>query len=153
MKKRIIFLATLVVLVAAFLVVPTFWRANRVSGAPDVFASPIQAGCYISGPNECHIHADPFTIDIASGQKLYAFKLVAIRVDTGAQTMLYHFKTDVSNPVPFLGTTYTPSLVAQDFAATCGRTYQLSLQGRDTGDTSLFNLGMTNPFVCPSAMP
>jgi hypothetical protein len=153
MVKRVIYLAAIVVIAAVFLAVPTFLRANRVSGAPEVFASPIQGGCYISGPQECHIHADPFTIDISSGKHLYQFQLIAIQVGTGAQTVLYDFKTDVSNPAPAFGTTYTPSLVAQDFAATCGRTYALDLQGRDTGDVSVFNLGMTNSFICPSTMP
>ena len=33
--------------------------------APEIFASPIHGGCYIAGPSECHIHVEPFTINIA----------------------------------------------------------------------------------------
>jgi hypothetical protein len=50
---------------------------------------------------------------------------------------------------PFIGTTYTPSLVAKDFAATCGRTYQISLQGMDTGNANMFNLDLTTQFSSP----
>jgi hypothetical protein len=123
------------------------------SNAPSIFASPIQAGCYIAAPNDCRIHADPFTIDIASGQKLVFFQLVAIQIGSGQQTVIYDFRTDQSNPAPFIGSTYSPSLVAQDFAASCGKSYQLSLQGRDSGDTNAFNLGLTNTFTCPSRVP
>jgi hypothetical protein len=80
---------------------------------------------------------------------LALFRLVAIRGRTGAQTTIYDWRPDQSNPVPALGTTYTPSLVAKDFAATCGESYEISLQGKDTGDTSIFNLGLTDQFTCP----
>jgi hypothetical protein len=29
----------------------------------------------------------------------------------------------------------------------------ISLQGMDSGDASLFNLGLTGQFTCPSSMP
>src|SRR5664279_3763728 len=90
--------------------------------APTIFASPIQAGCYLAKLAQCKIHVDPFTINIASGKKLVQFDLVAIQAGTGTQTNIYDFRTDQSNPVPFLGTTYTPSLVAKDFGVTCGQT-------------------------------
>ncbi len=126
---------------------------NQVQAAPDIFASPVQAGCYIAAPADCRIHADPFTINIASGKKLVRFQLVTINITRpGTQTVIYDFRTDQSNPVPSTGTTYTPSLVGQDFAATCGNTYQLSLQGQDSGDTGLFNLGLTNSFTCPTGV-
>jgi hypothetical protein len=96
---------------------------------------------------------EPFTITIASATKLAQFQLVAIQAGTGTQTRIYDFRPDQSNPVPASGTTYTPSLVAQDFAATCGRSYTISLQGRDTGDVGLFNLGITGQFSCPASMP
>ncbi len=57
---------------------------------------------------------------------------MAIQGGTGAQTVIYDWRPDQSNPVPYTGTTYTPSLVTQDFAATCGSSYTVSLQGRDT---------------------
>jgi len=116
---------------------------------PEIFASPVHAGCYLARDDRCKIHVEPFTINIASGQKLVLFRLVAIR-STGPQTIIYDWRPDQSNPAPALGTTYTPSLVAKDFAATCGESYEISLQGKDTGDASLFNLGLTDQFTCPT---
>ena len=127
--------------------------AGLHTSGPEIFASPIHGGCYIAGPSECRIHVEPFTIDIASGTKLAFFKLVAIQMGTGAQTVIYDWRPDQSNPVPSIGTTYTPSLVAQDFAATCGKSYEISLQGKDTGDTNTFNLGLTGQFTCTLGMP
>ncbi len=121
--------------------------------APEIFASPVHGGCYIAGPSECRIHVEPFTINISSGTKLALFKLVAIQMGTGAQTVIYDWRPDQSNPAPPLGTTYTPSLVAQDFAATCGKSYEISLQGKDTGDTNTFNLGLTGQFTCTLGVP
>ncbi|MFN8595968.1 MAG: hypothetical protein U0559_07275 [Anaerolineae bacterium] len=118
--------------------------------APDIFASPVHAGCYLAKPDRCKIHVEPFTINIASGKKLALFRLVAIRMGTGTQTVIYDWRPDQSNPAPASGTTYTPSRVAKDFAARCGETYEVSLQGRDTGDTSVFNLGLTSQFTCPT---
>lgn len=123
------------------------------SRAPLVFASPVHGGCYIAAPGQCKIHVEPFTINIASGTKLALFKLVAIQGGTGAQTTIYDWRPDQSNPPPTSGTTYTPSLVTQDFAATCGNSYVVSLQGRDSGDVNVFNLGLTGQFTCPSAVP
>lgn len=116
-----------------------------------IFASPVQGGCYLVRPDACKIHLEPFTIQIASGQKLTSFQLVAIRMSDGRQTMIYDFRPDLSNPVPFTGTAFTPSLVAKDFAAACATNYEISLQGRDSGDSSTFSLGLTNTIVCPSA--
>jgi hypothetical protein len=117
---------------------------------PDIFASPVHAGCYLARADRCKIHVEPFTINIASGKKLALFRLVAIRSSTGLQTIIYDWRPDQSNPAPSSGTTYTPSLVAKDFAATCGESYRISLQGRDTGDTNVFNLGLTDQFTCPT---
>ena len=117
--------------------------------APEIFASPVHAGCYLARADRCKIHVEPFTINITSGEKLALFRLVAIRGSTGLQTTIYDWRPDQSNPAPSTGTTYTPSLVARDFAATCGEAYEISLQGRDTGDTSVFNLGITDQFTCP----
>jgi hypothetical protein len=117
--------------------------------APDIFASPVHAGCYLARADRCKIHVEPFTINIASGKKLALFRLVALRMGTGTQTVIYDWRPDQSNPAPSAGTTYTPSRVAKDFAARCGETYEISLQGQDTGDTGVFNLGLTNQFTCP----
>jgi hypothetical protein len=118
--------------------------------APDIFASPVHAGCYLAKADRCKIHVEPFTINVASGQKLAQFQLVAIRTGAGSPTTIYDWRPDQSNPVPSIGTTYTPSLVARDFGAQCGETYEISLQGKDTGDTGVFNLGLTTQFTCPT---
>lgn len=91
---------------------------------------------------------EPFSINIASGTKLMNFELLASRIGFGSQ-VIYDFRPDLSNPLPLSGSTITPSLVAQDFAAHCGETYSISLQGQDTGDKTLYNLGMTAEFACP----
>jgi hypothetical protein len=117
--------------------------------APYIFASPVHAGCYLAKLDRCKIHVEPFTLNIASGKKLVQFRLVTILGRTGAQTVIYNWRPDQSNPAPSVGTTYTPSLVAKDFAATCGESYEVSLQGQDTGDAGLLNLGLTAQFTCP----
>ena len=143
MRKRLFLVVVFITLFSGALVGWSFKnQSNQVQAAPDIFASPVQAGCYIAAPADCRIHADPFTISIASGTKLVKFQLVAINVTkSGTQTVIYDFHTDQSNPAPMTGTTYTPSLVSQDYAATCGNTYMLSLQGQDSGDANPFNLG------------
>ena len=154
MRIRLFSLFGLIVLVAGLIVV---WQAltplERAAAEPEIYASPVQAGCYIAAPNDCRIHVEPFTIYLASGEKLVLFKLIAIKQGTGAQTMIYDFRPDQSNPAPPSGSTYTPSLVAQDYAATCGAAYEISLQGRDTGDSNIYNLGLTSYFTCPSTVP
>lgn len=129
-------------------------RLSPLAGrTPLIYASPIHGGCYVAAPGQCKIHVEPFTIDIAAGKKLVFFQLITVRGGTGAQTVIYDWRPDQSNPVPYTGTAYTPSLVTQDFAATCGASYMVSLQGRDSGDTSAYNLGLTGQFTCPSAAP
>ncbi len=135
------------IVTACILVSPT-----PSSAAPDIFASPIHGGCYIAGPSDCRIHVEPFTINIASGKKLALFRLVLFP-SVGSFATIYDWKPDQSNPVPTSGTTYTPSLVAMDFAATCGKTYYVSLQGQDTGDVNVFTLGSTGTFTCPASIP
>jgi hypothetical protein len=154
MSKRYVFLVVFITLISGALV---GWAANnqtnRAQAAPEIFASPIQAGCYIAGPGDCRIHADPFTIEVSSGQKLVKFDLVTVNITkAGIQNVIYDFRTDQSNPVPFTGTSYTPSLVGQDFAVTCGDTYQLVLEGQDSGDPSPLSLGSTNQFTCPTGI-
>jgi len=122
----------------------------QASAAPAIFASPIQAGCYLALLNQCKIHVDPFTINLASGRKLVYFSLFAIRSGR-SPVAIYNWRPDLSNPAPLTGSTYTPSRVAKDFAVTCGYSYTVSLQGQDTGDSTFFQLGVTNPFTCPKA--
>jgi hypothetical protein len=128
------------------------WKYQPTArGAVDIYASPIQAGCYLARHDQCKIHVDPYTINLTSGKKLVYFQLITTQVGTGIQRVVYDFHPDASNPVPFSGDTYTPSQVAKDFAATCGEIYTLSLQGQDTGDTNPYNLGITGQFTCPTA--
>jgi hypothetical protein len=136
-------------LLAVRLAVGSLPTAAAQPAAPEIFASPVHAGCYLARADRCKIHVEPFTINIASGKKLALFRLVAIRGSTGLQTIIYDWRPDQSNPAPASGTTYTPSLVAKDFAATCSEAYEISLQGRDTGDTDVLNLGLTDQFTCP----
>lgn len=124
-------------------------QAPAVQAGPEIYASPVQAGCYLARRDRCKIHVDPYTITIANTKKLVRFQLVAIRAGTGVQTVIYDWRPDQSNPAPSSGSTYSPSPVAKDFGASCGGSYTLSLQGQDTGDTTLFNLGLTNQFTCP----
>ena len=153
MRKRFVYLsAFLTVILATLAAWPAVQQRYRASAAPTIYASPIQAGCYIAAPNDCRLHVEPFTINLVSGTRLVYFQLYA-HPQTSNATLLYDFRPDLSNPVPFTGSTYTPSLVAQDFAATCGKSYAISLQGRDSGDTQAYNLGMTGEFTCPAAVP
>lgn len=108
--------------------------------APAVYSSPINAGCVQVTPSVCRLHVDPFTIAVASPQRLVAFQLRA----NGA--LMYDFRTDLSNPP--VGN-YAPSEVALDFAATCGRTYTVNLLARDSGDLNFLNAGQAENVVCP----
>ncbi len=153
MKTRKILLFSLAVCMIGLL---GLWlaidKAEPVQAEPDVYASPVHAGCYIAAPSDCRIHVEPFTIYITTGSKLVYFQLFATRVGSGSQ-VIYDFRPDVSNPLPISGTVVTPSLVAQDYAAICGATYTISLQGRDTLDPSAYNLGSTGQFTCPTNVP
>jgi len=120
-----------------------------VRAEPEIFASPVHAGCYLEKIDRCKIHVEPFTVNLASGKKLVRFTLLATRASSGTLAMIYDFRPDQSNPVPHLGDTFTPSLVAKDFAAYCGESYMVSLQGQDTGDANPLNLGITDQFTCP----
>ncbi len=118
--------------------------AFAAPAAPDVFASPINGGCYIAAPNVCKIHVDPFTINIQATSRLRQFTLYA------NNKPIYDFRTDVSNPP---NAAYSPSLVAQDFAATCGMTYTVNIVGQDSLDANPLNLGVFRDVVCPSTVP
>jgi hypothetical protein len=142
--KRVLIMVFAVSVIASGLALPPSARAE-----PQILASPVHAGCYLEKIDRCKIHVEPFTITVVSGQKLVFFQLVTNAVGTGAQRVIYDFRPDVSNPVPYLGDTFTPSLVARDFAATCSQSYTVSLQGQDTGDANALNLGTTGPFTCP----
>jgi hypothetical protein len=151
MKSRIVLLigSLIVVLVAISL----FTRSKQVNAEVNIYASPIQGGCYVAAPRDCRLHVDPFTINLQTGSKLVYFQLVSIDTSFGASQVIYDFRPDQSNPVPPIGNTYTPSLVAQDFAATCGHKYMINLQGQDTLDPNPFSLGLTHEITCPSTAP
>ena len=127
----------------------SFEPQAKARGGVNIYASPVQAGCYLTRHDLCKIHVDPYTLNFALGEKLVSFQLITTRISTGEQQVIYDFRPDQSNPVPFTGNTYTPSPVAKDFAASCGQTYTLSLQGQDTGDPYSYNLGVTGQFTCP----
>ncbi len=125
-------------------------RPPAARGAVNFLPSPIQAGCYLTKHDQCKIHVDPFTLNLTPGEKLVYFQLIATRIGSGNQQVIYDFRPDQSNPVPSTGNTYTPSMVAKDFAAACGQIYILNLWGQDTGDTTPNNLGNTEQFTCPT---
>jgi hypothetical protein len=133
-----------------------FWlafdQAQPATAEPDIYASPVHAGCYIAAPSDCRIHVEPFTINIQSGAKLELFTLIAFHTGFSSQ-VIYDFRPDLSNPLPLSGTTVTPSLVAQDYAAQCGETYSIYLLGKDTLDPSQYVLGGTSEFTCPTNVP
>jgi hypothetical protein len=121
-------------------------QATAAPAVPVGFASPINGGCYITAPNVCKIHIDPFIININDGQgaKLELFTLYA----NGKP--IYDFRTDVSNPP---GVDYSPSMVMEDFAAECGKSYVVNMIAKDTTDNSPLNYGQTTEFTCPSEVP
>ena len=140
----------LVLLLAVSVIGYGFTQPPAVRAEPQIFASPVHAGCYLEKIDRCKIHVEPFTIQVSSGEKLASFTLQTITAGTGVQTVIYDFRPDQSNPVPRSGDTFTPSLVAKDFAATCSQTYTVNLQGQDTGDATPLNLGATGQFTCPA---
>ena len=109
-----------------------------------IYASPIHAGCYIAAEGQCKIHVDPFTINVTSGANLVYFEIRA-----NAHTV-YQFKTDTSNPPTG---NYSPSFVMQDFAATCGITYNINLIGRDSSSPNSYSLGNALDVICPATAP
>lgn len=133
--------SALLILCTAALFSALSGSVSIVDAAPDVFASPINAGCVKVTPLYCKIHVDPFTIQAGAGQRLVAFQLRA------NGELMYDYRTDVSNPP---GGNYSPSLVKKDFAARCGRTYTINLLARDTGDSGFLNAGQVENVACPA---
>ena len=60
----------LVAVFAALSMLPVPAQSPVVQAVPEIFASPIHAGCYQVRYDRCKIHVEPFTINIASGKKL-----------------------------------------------------------------------------------
>jgi hypothetical protein len=143
MHKR--YILNVLVVVAAFLLLGLVYSDGAPArAAPDIFASPINGGCYIAATDQCRIHIDPFTIKVQPGAKLELFTLYA------NNNPIYDFRTDVSNP-PIVD--YSPSPVALDFAATCGVAYVVNMVAKDTLDVNPLNAGQTAEFICPASVP
>jgi len=130
-------------LIAAALIALGQPQATQAAPELTVYASPIQAGCYLATRSTCKIRVDPFTINKSADVPLVGFQLRA------NGNLIYDFKTDVSNPP--LGN-YTPSKVKLDFAATCGKSYTINLVARDTDDPNYLNLGQVEDVVCPQGV-
>jgi len=120
-------------------------------------ASPLAAGCYIVRPERCKIHVDPFTLYAGGGKTLARFQLTAARTDGAPASVIYDFgaAADENERAAEGGGRgkpggYTPSLVAQDFAAACGASYSVGLRAALGGDEGeLSELGATATFTCP----
>jgi hypothetical protein len=79
-----------------------------------------------------------------AGARLQQFTLYANGIP------IYDFRTDVSNPP---GADYSPSMVALDFAAQCGKKYTVNMIAKDTSDANPLNYGQTAEFTCPASVP
>jgi hypothetical protein len=155
MRTRIILSAIFVVLVTGFLVFqPMKQPEQNVSARPlAIYVSPLSGGCYIAAASDCRIHLEPHPINLSPGTQLKSMQISLYNVTDGRTTVVYDFKTDVSNPPLGTDSVYTPSLVAQDFAAVCGKSYQIYLLGQDSGDPNPYVLGATDFVTCPASMP
>ncbi|NJN43711.1 MAG: hypothetical protein HC806_02550 [Anaerolineae bacterium] len=91
---------------------------------------------------------DPFTINVndGGGHKLVEFQIRA------NEAVIYHFKTDADPDFRPVGD-YIPSPVMQDFAATCGETYEIELLAKDEGNVVLNIAATTETFTCPTNVP
>ena len=149
MKKKLVFASLIGLLLLVTAVSIFFLRQEKATAAPEVFQSGVSGGCYIAAPNSCKIHVDNFTIDVddGAGDKLVEFQL---RANGG---ILYQFKTDLNSDFRPDGD-FTPTLVTEDFAATCGETYSLELLARDEGDGDILSVvATTASFTCPMTVP
>lgn len=148
MRAKLIPITLALLILSLFLLGGLFTRKpQQALAAEDVFASPLNGGCYIAAANQCRIHIEPYTVSVGSGNKLQALRLQSNGVT------IYDFKTDVSNPPPASGTTYTISNVALDFAANCGQTYVINMLGKANNDANFLNMGQTASFTCPASVP
>lgn len=141
--------AALLLVVVGLLAASTAWRpAAPAVAAPNAFYGPVQGGCYLATEVSCAVHIDGWQpIVVNPGRRLVGFRLGLQNVVTGKTTILYDFRTDLSNPP----SDYVPSLVRGDYAAACGETYAVILSVRDSGDQDYGQTGMTNAFACPDA--
>lgn len=138
--RLVVVLVAGALLVTLLLVAPVPQQATVLSAAA-AFTGPVNGGCYAQQVSLCKIHVDLWQpIQISSGQQLVGLQLRANDLP------IYDFRTDVSNPP--MGS-YRPSLVAKDFAVTCGESYTLTLFAEETGGGGMAPLGSTNQFTCP----
>jgi len=157
MKKKLIILSLIVLTVlAAITAWPLLIRQDKAAAAPEVFAGGINGGCYITAPNVCKIHVDPFIVNVddGGGFKLVEFQLQAVRVVNMVEQAfpIYNFKTD-ARPEYRQGGDYQPTLVALDYAASCDEDYFIRLVAQDESDAELFEVAKTQIFTCPIAVP
>lgn len=137
----------LLILVAAGALLALSWRLSpgpqqtAVFSAPAAFGGPVNGGCYPQQVSLCKIHVDYWQpIQISPGKALLGVQLQANGMP------IYDFRTDVSNPPTG---SYRPSLVAKDFAVTCGESYTITLLAEESGGSGLVPVGSTNEFSCP----
>lgn len=148
-RRSLMAAAGLLLVVVGLLAASTAWRpAAPVVAAPNAFYGPVHGGCYLATEVSCAVHIDGWQpIVVNPGRRLVGFRLDLQNVVTGKMSMLYDFRTDVSNPPG----DYVPSVVRGDYAAACGETYAVMLSVRDSGDQDYGLTGMTNAFACPAA--
>jgi len=115
-------------------------QTRRTAAAPTVLVGSLEGGCYLETPIKCKMFVEPFAIEISPGEGLVAFQLAA----NGQPVYMY---STAQNYRP--SGSFTPGLVAQDFAAACGHAYTLTLKARDTGDLDFVAIGQTESFTCP----
>ena len=76
-KQRLILIG--VIVLAAMLAGLDAKTAPQARAEPEIYASPVHAGCYLERIDRCKIHVEPFTITVTTGEKLVQFRLVAAR--------------------------------------------------------------------------
>lgn len=149
--------AGLLLLAAGFLAAFLYPDGRPAAGgpvalaAPSAFSGPVNGGCYQRTAFKCAIHIDawqPVTVD--PNVAIDSIRLGALRDGAGRFWNLYDFSTDISNPPR---TSYRPSLVRQDFAIECGKSYQLRVMVSVEGIDTYTEVGRTNRFMCPAAEP
>ncbi len=113
---------------------------SGASASPNVFASPVHAGCYRSAWGDCKIRVDPFTVQVAAGRGFVGLRILA------NGKLLYDVRADaLYRPTG----NFTPTLPKMDFAAHCNQIYTVAVIARDTGDTTYYTTGQTATFTCP----
>ena len=130
MSSRRILLLVIILLASTGLTGSLF--AQESPNAPQTFAQPLYAGCYLAAENVCRIHVEPFEVQVneSAGERAAEFRLFANNVnDSAASFELYNFHTSSSYSFKPQND-YSPTLVTQDFYAQCGETYTINVLTR-----------------------